>query len=67
MPMTKTNPKKTIIINDRPQKVQAIGRFFYETPQQKEAIMRNNATGWDEHLDDEQHQVVWYYRYEKSE
>lgn len=60
-------PKKTVVTNNIPQKVQAIGRFFYETPQEKEAIMRNNSTGWDEHLEDDQHKVVWYYRFEKRE
>ena len=50
------------IINSRWVVIKAMARLPYDTAEQRDELLKQ-AKDWDEHLDDEQHQAVYFYRF----
>ena len=55
-------PKRAVIINSAPHELSHMARLPYNSEEERQALLEQ-ASDWDEHLDDVQHQAIYFYKF----
>ena len=59
-------PKRAVIINSAPHELSHMARLPYNSEEERQALLEQ-ASDWDEHLDDVQHGAVYFYKFKTSQ